>query len=310
MLIIFVLQALVLVGASQHTYFVKPDNFSTSCPSQEHPCLTLDEYASNQSEFFTSNSTFLFLPGTHTTRTVVNLVNVSNIVLRGNDSNPELYLTDWSIECKSVVNLVLQGLTLTYTGGKHDVILAFRESSTLITYATFQGSTQFQATAINSSHSNATFEHCFFKKNDGGALILTRSKVLVSDSVFTENSAQKDGGAMTVSNSELISKSTFVSNSAPEAGGITCLECSLNMSSVQFINNSANKGGAVVVKNGEAVFSNTMVTHNSGTALCFFRSNIRFTGNNTFKENVNMMSASGGNRSRYVKCIILGSHIF
>ena len=111
MLIISVIvQALVLVRASEHTYFVKPNNVSTSCQSHMSPCLTLDEYAANQSEFFTSNSTFLFLPGNHTTTTVVLLVNVSNIVLRGNDSNPESCLTDWSIECKSVVNLVLQGL--------------------------------------------------------------------------------------------------------------------------------------------------------------------------------------------------------
>ena len=76
MLLVFVL---VPLTASEQIYFVKPDNNLSDCPSQEHPCLTLSEYASNQSEFFTSNSTFLFLPGTHTTRTVVLLVDVSNV---------------------------------------------------------------------------------------------------------------------------------------------------------------------------------------------------------------------------------------
>ena len=347
MLIISVIvQALVLVRASEHTYFVKPNNVSTSCQSYMSPCLTLDEYASNQSEFFTSNSTFLFLPGAHTTKTVVLLVNVSNIVLRGNDSNPESYLTDWSIECKSVVNLVLQGLTLTYTGGIHDDVVTSSDSSTFITGAVFQvstlfqakmkpfnfrfdcffdegnmsgniltltnsstsiihtifqGSTQLKIRAIYSNHSNAALEHCLFKQNTafpfGGALLLCRSIFVISDSVFTENSARNVGGAMIVFNSELnVSKSTFVSNSAPEAGGIGCSECSLFTSSVHFINNSANhhlKGGAVVVKNAKAVFSNTTVTHNSGTALRFFRSSIQFTGQSYFKENVNMMSASG-----------------
>ena len=87
MLLYFTVQAffIVLIRASEHTYYVKPDNFSANCSSQEHPCLTLDDYASNQSEFFTSNSTFLFLPGTHTTRTVVFLVNVSGVRFIGCD---------------------------------------------------------------------------------------------------------------------------------------------------------------------------------------------------------------------------------
>ena len=177
-------------------------------------------------------------------------------MLRGNDSNPESCLTDWSIECKSVVNLVLQGLTLTYTGGMHDDVVISSDSSTLITGAVFQVSTLFQAktnpfnftvdcsfnmlsdsilTLTNSStsithtifqgstraiysanHSNATLEHCSFKRNTafpfGGALLICRSIFAISDSVFTENSAHV-GGAMIVFNSELnISKSMFVSN--------------------------------------------------------------------------------------------------
>ena len=104
---LILLQVLVLAKASENTYFVKPDNFSLNCSSQNYPCLTLDDYASSQSEFFTSNSTFLFLPGAHTTRTVVLLVNVFNIILLTgfNDSDPELYQTDFSVECINALNI-------------------------------------------------------------------------------------------------------------------------------------------------------------------------------------------------------------
>ena len=190
---------------------------------------------------------------------------------------------------------------LTYTGGKHDVILAFRESSTLITYATFQGSKQFRVTAISLSHSNATFEHCLFKRNDG-ALLLKRSKVLVSDSVFTENSGtvKRVGSVVKIEfGSELnVSKSLYIGNFATVHGGIRCSNSSIFMLFVDFKNNSANhryyNGRTVVVKNGTAVFSNTAVTHNLGTALSFYQqSSIQFTGKNIFNQNVNTISAGG-----------------
>ena len=103
-MLVLILQALVLVQASEHSYFVKPDNFSLNCSSQSSLCLTLDDYASNQSEFFTSNSTFLFLPGTHTTRTVVDLVNVSGVRFIGFEFSE----TDFTIECTNVSDIMVQ----------------------------------------------------------------------------------------------------------------------------------------------------------------------------------------------------------
>ena len=116
MLVLFVLQAFLLVGASENTYFVKSEN--NSCSSHQYPCLTLEKYASNQSEFFTSDSTFLFKSGTHITKSVLILVSILNLQLKGLDPNPDSCQTDFTIECRNVVNLTLQGLTMTYTGGE------------------------------------------------------------------------------------------------------------------------------------------------------------------------------------------------
>ena len=210
MFIIFFLKALLLVlGASENTYFVKPDNFSLICPTQKHPCLTLDEYASNLSEFFTSDMTFLFLGGTHTTRTVVLLANVSNILLKGLNKNPESCKTDLSIKCKYVLIIMLQGLTMGYTGGTFNSILTLLASSTLTLHTIFEDS---KTRAIYVNNSVASIEECTFRRNSptegyslaiGGALFIRASStVTISNSNFIENSAQS-GGAVLVDRSEV-----------------------------------------------------------------------------------------------------------
>ena len=76
------------IGASENTYFVKSEN--NSCSRHQYPCLTLEvEYAS---EFFTTNSAFLFKSGAHITKTVLILVNISNFQLKGLDPNPDVKL--------------------------------------------------------------------------------------------------------------------------------------------------------------------------------------------------------------------------
>ena len=107
MLAIVLVLTLVLVGASEKTYFVKPA--LSNCPKHDQPCLTLNEYyASNQSEFFTSDSTFLFLNGTHTTRTIFHLENISHLQFEGSDSrsHPEV---DFSIKCSKVSGITFRG---------------------------------------------------------------------------------------------------------------------------------------------------------------------------------------------------------
>ena len=304
-ILFFTLQvlSLVMAGASEHTYLVKS---VLHCPSQEYLCLTLDDYAANQSEFFISNSTFLFLPGNHTTKTVVNLANVSNILLKAKfDSNPELFVTDWSFECFNVSDIVVQGLTLKYTGFKVNTISAFFHSnSILLTDLIFQGGRQghqnYRATSL--SNSIAIFNNCTFRENKGvqfgGAVyILEQSNAIISNSMFVGNNAQTAGGAVSVSQSELsIYKSSFIRNSASQAGGIRCHGCSLFTSSVHFINNTAPilSGGAVVTKNAKVVFSNITAISNSETALLFYQSRIKFNGRSIFKDNEAILSAVGG----------------
>ena len=76
-----------------------------------------------------SNSVFVFLPGIHTARTVVILVNVSNILLKGVDSHPDSFKVDLSLKCLSVSGLTVQGLTFKSTGLNKTILVLFLYSS-------------------------------------------------------------------------------------------------------------------------------------------------------------------------------------
>ena len=290
MLLYFTVQAffLVLIRATEHTYYVKPDNFSTNCSSQEHSCLTLDDYASNQSEFFTSNSTFLFLPGTHTTRTIVFLVNVSGVRFIG----CEFSETDFTIECTNVSDIMVQGLLLRLTGGESNTTMTFINSSDiLVMHAIFQGTVQHQTRAILLEHSIATFTNCTFRENmgvslGGGILVRERSKALVSNSTFIKNTALLNGGAVFVNQSEFwVSESVFTNNSADEAGGIFAFQSLLITSSTDFVSNSARVAGAAAVfQNADCKFSNTTVMGNFEAALFSIEVRLTLLGHQSLKK--------------------------
>ena len=63
-------------------YYMRPSHVSdTSCPGE--PCLTWTEYVSHTDQYFHSNTTFWFIPGTHHMNMSLHVSNVSNIVLMG-----------------------------------------------------------------------------------------------------------------------------------------------------------------------------------------------------------------------------------
>ena len=56
---------------------------SGNCHAQ--PCLTLGDYLKNASHYFTSNTSFIFLPGEHSLEDTLALHDVVNVTLRGAD---------------------------------------------------------------------------------------------------------------------------------------------------------------------------------------------------------------------------------
>ena len=83
-------------AATDHEYYVRPVS-DTTCPGE--PCLTWTEYVSHSDQYFNSNTTFWFMPGTHHMDMPLKASNVSNVALIGFRDKPEVL---GSISCKCV----------------------------------------------------------------------------------------------------------------------------------------------------------------------------------------------------------------
>ena len=255
---------LVLTGSLEHTYYVKPDNLSPTCPDVQS-CLTLDQYVAQQSKFFTTNSTFIFLLGNHSTRTTIHLRNVSDIILKGIDS--ALCKTDMALQCEHVTDLTIQRMTISFTGsnGEQSSALSITNSKdVLILNTSFQGGSDHDihlSRAVSFNHSNATIENSTFRGNtgyDGGAIYISDgSNITMNGNLFVGNHAEHNGGAICAIQSELRvnERTSFINNSAAIAGGMFCQQGKLIVSNGNiFLGNHAEViGGAIFAAESEVL---------------------------------------------------------
>ena len=64
-------------------YYVSAAPNGESCPSTDLPCHDLSYYTASNISFFTDDTIFYFLEGTHTLQGILNISNVNNITLQG-----------------------------------------------------------------------------------------------------------------------------------------------------------------------------------------------------------------------------------
>ena len=183
-----VLTSLVLVGLlSAHslkviavTYYVKPELDATPCPYK--PCEILNYYTSNVAEFFTTNTTFIFLNGTHQlwSNKLLLIEDISRLTLRGNGQHMTgvqgMLEPSSRIECKgktgfsfkNITNLSVELLTFVGCGGvvsshKYAALLLFVVIDLTIMEVTVRNSTGYGVSGNlvlgNSSISNSTFAY-------------------------------------------------------------------------------------------------------------------------------------------------------
>ena len=102
--------ALFPAGAATALY-VKPTE-STPCPGE--PCHTLDEYAQNASQYFVSDTTVEFLPGTHDLSQPLNIsdVNSLSLVARNAARNETVIRLFEALWFTNASNLMLMGSTV------------------------------------------------------------------------------------------------------------------------------------------------------------------------------------------------------
>ena len=280
-LLLFI-QILVLSTPIQSTNYVKSNNSSLhNCPGS---CLTLDEYINDSTRYFTTGSTFIFLPGIHSLQNALNISNISNIIWRRNDSIPNdvIILSAGSLHGFNVTNFTIEGLN--FVKSTNVPIFAFIRSAILLSSLVFQSNTGNMATterAVQLNHSNITIINTSFERIKGGAVKATdHSTLTLIDTAFIGNEVpkgRKNGG-----------------------GAIYCANSTINMTGNNFLNNNrANwKGGAIYCRystltmTGNNSINNNRATRRRGGAIYCRYSTITMTGNNSI--NNNRAYSSGG----------------
>ena len=185
-------------------HYVKPDNYtSQTCPGQ--PCLTLDQFTQQAATYFTTGSTFLFLPGHHTQWTTVNLTNVSDVEFKGMGTDVTIiHGNNLSISCWKVNNLTIDELTL-----KTTIIRVFRSKNILIKNSTFLGS------SLSCNY------YCLIGKSKrGGAIYAVLTDLNIINSNFIGNYAFYGGSVYIASGDLNLINSNFISGGAIFSGAI------------------------------------------------------------------------------------------
>ena len=304
---VIILLVLLKIVYLEQTYYVKPKVFS-QCPSVAEKCLTLGEYAENQNIYFMSYSKFIFLAGNHSTATIIEIKNVSNITFKGFDNYYELYKIDAAICFENTWDITIKSLVLMCTGDTKETesTLSFTNSARICLHnLLLQGSSshlkkhQLRAIAIN--HTEVLIENCTLTENTafiGGVLsILDKSNVTLSGIYFIKNNVKDVGGAIYAYQSiiRFIEKNTFSSNSADfEGGGIYCVQCTItSQAAIDFIDNYASKtGGAFILLDAKVSFYNINVIGNSVTAIQMYNSTVEFSGITTMKYNSGLLGGA------------------
>ena len=201
--------------------YVTP-NKSVPCLTDQHPCLTIDEYASQIDKFFHNDSIFNFGPGNHSLNIGLNISgihNVSFIGLPNNSVTIEVLKEFACITWEDCTNIEISNITFSIGSNFFFCILSFKLSSVKISYITVHGNKNSGCSVVISIGSTANFSATRFINIVGyyGATLMALNSNISFEKYndFARNTAQL-GGAMYLMNSTVLFSGTnhFSSNLA------------------------------------------------------------------------------------------------
>ena len=127
---VIVLKAALIINILSHctaenVYCVTPTATScSSCPHNTH-CATLSEYARKAQQYFTSNTTLVFLPGDHALDTNITVNNIASLTMRGKSttSSKATVVCSWlvGLSFTSMVGLKIDSLAFTSCSRRYAV---------------------------------------------------------------------------------------------------------------------------------------------------------------------------------------------
>ena len=255
--------------AASDVYYIIT-NSTDQCTMQ--PCLTLSQFAANSSHSLHSNTTLVFLPGTHHLSNVnLTLSNVENFVMKSMNSTAQIKCTsDSSMQFYQSQSIHITNLEFIGCGGNQ---MRYVEEF-MVEYTKFKGQensgTALELIETTAQIVNSTFLSnrkgsyrkcifipgygCLFDGFIGGAIIAANSTVEISQSRFEDNGAYL-GGAIFAKYDSIINMSgnVFVSNSAGIGGVLYSRSSTITIEASEFNDNSASYGGGVLFSNSSTI---------------------------------------------------------
>ena len=248
------------------------------CPAE--PCHTLSEYTHNVSDYFTSNTTLIFLSGTHELDTNLTVSGLTSLQLLGNTSEP----TSCKVVCtqpahvnvSNVAHVVISALSFSSCGGAGVESALYITNALNFTLDSCQLCNSQNANGLQIFNTNSVYiRSCRFENNTissvtssgGGGAYIEDSRVQFSGhNDFVNNSVSKEevlGGGLQLYNSSavFIGPVVFRNGTAQSGGGLASLMSKIHFhSSVSFAYNS---GGALYLDETTLNITNvTTVEHN------------------------------------------------
>ena len=287
--------------SAESMYCVTPTATScSSCPHNTH-CVTLSEYTQEAELYFTSDTTMVFLPGSHhVLDRNITVANVASLTMCGEFSSDNI---------ATIARNGSIGFSFTNMVDFNIYSLAFTSCNMSRSYGSHQAS---NSALLLQSTQNAELVNCSFHGNIGTTLAVKNTSVTLVENKFTHNQCACGsfsemvglGCGITALNSNL----TFIGNTSFHnitqrafhlyfncAGAIWASASSLHFTGTNnFIGNSAsgiNGVGAIYSEaNTSLSFSGTSIfTHNlaevGGTIATLENVVVTFSGTNNFISN-------------------------
>ncbi len=319
---------LLPLASTQATYHIRPTSDSP-CPHED--CLTLSEYASQNRNYSNSdNLTLIFLPGEHVLNSsiVFQWPPYDSVTLLGNDSSlPNITSKIVCNECSafsliyvSKVEIRALGfetcgqITPEQTASQQDLFGLLKNTGNVVPTVSALFVPHFHLTScrMDSNYlplygyeSAVHSQDCEFTNNTGayGGAVLAHSSTVefTGQTLFQDNIATKDGGAMFISASDLLIRecAVFLNNKAEGSGGAI----TIHNSRAKFHDNVSSLSAVIVNTSGHRdqlfEFGRHNFSDRSGGAVCVSYSRVYFFDKAMFQNNTAVDGTGGGMSIKY-----------
>ena len=263
-------------------YYVSAAPNGVSCPTTDRPCHNLSHYVADYSSYFTDDTIFYFLEGTHTLQDILEITNISNITLQGL-SHVEQGFLETVMQSTSVIMCSDNNRTgILFTNNTDVVLKSITIANCGDLWYILQNIGYVMSSLFFSDINNVTLEWVSVQNGSGIGIILHNAlDVLIVNSTFANNGGLKDtlGNALIIYDDQVkrlsrvnIAKSNFTLGLGH---GITLLnyndtgfEVRVFIENSKFLHNTAQyEGGGVFINlyNGRSSieFSNCTIYNNT-----------------------------------------------